>query len=175
MVTTLVACGKHSLVGRDDVILQFAHGLEFEACGLAEFSARAAQGTFGRGRQLVAVFVEEVTQHAQRGNLGKGVEKGRGVARNDVEVAVSGLDESREQTGAVYAFARGEYGVQIVEVVDYEVERFQAPVGGGIHEVDHFHAVVYHKVDEVLAGDVFRIFFEVFQHTVVGKCRFVHD
>jgi len=78
-------------------------------------------------------------------------------------------------TGAVYAFARGEYGVQIVEVVDYEVEGFQASVGGGIHEVDHFHAVVYHKVDEVLAGDVLGIFPEVFQHAVVGKCRFVHD
>ena len=42
-------------------------------------------------------------------------------------------------------------------------------------QVDHFHAVVYHKVDEVLAGDVLGIFPEVFQHAVVGKCRFVHD
>ena len=40
----------------------------------------------------------------------------------------------------VDALAEGEDGFEVFEGVDDEIEGFEASVGGGVHEVDHFDA-----------------------------------
>ena len=80
-----------------DVVLELSHGVELHAGALGERATCAAQGLVGCRVQGGALLVEEGGEHAQGGNLGKGVYEGGGVAGHHIKVAVAGLDRRREE------------------------------------------------------------------------------
>ena len=151
MVATLILGGEHSLIVADDIVLELAHSLELHACDLLESLGSLMEGMLGRGSQRMAVLVEEGAEHGDRGNLGEGIEEGGAETWQDIEVARPCLYEG-EETGAVDALATGEYGVEIVEVVDDEVERLQPSVATRVHEVHHVDVVVDDVADDVVLG-----------------------
>ena len=97
MIPPLIGCGERPVVGRDHIIFKFAHRLEFQAGGLSELGACFAQGLFRRCRHGVPVLVEKAAQHGYCRNFGKRVEECGGIAWHHIEIAVAGLDESREE------------------------------------------------------------------------------
>ena len=159
MVATLVGGGEDALVVADDVVLQLAHGLELHAGDLAEGLGGLVQRVLGRRLQRVAVLVEVGAEHRHRRNLCKGIDEGRAETGQHVEVAGTSLDE-REKTRTVHSLAAGEYGLQVVQVVDDEVERLQLAVAAGVHEVHHADVVVYDVIDDVGLGQFRRRFLQ---------------
>ena len=59
MVAALVGGGKYGRVGSYDVVFEFAHCLECQACGACEFGACLVEGIFRRAFKMVPVLVEE--------------------------------------------------------------------------------------------------------------------
>ena len=151
VIAALVLSGEDALVVADDIILQFAHGLELHARHLGESLSSLVEGMLGRTLERVAVLVEIRAEQRDGGNLGKGVDECRAESGQDVEVAGACLDE-REEAGAVDAFAASKNGIEVVEVVDDEVQRLHFSVATGIHEVDHADVVFHNVVDDVGLG-----------------------
>ena len=154
MVATLILGRKYALVVADDIILQLAHGLELHTCHLAESIGSLPQRMLRRRLQRMTVLVEERAEQGHRGNLCKRVEKCRPIARQHVEVAGTCLYE-REKAAAIHAFATGEDGIEIAEVVDDEIQRLQSSVARRIHEVHHADVVLHNVVDNVCLGKLF--------------------
>ena len=169
MVAMLVDGGEHPFIGKDDIILQFAHGVKIHTRDLTEGAARLGQRLFRCALEGIAVLVEEGAEHAERGNLGEGVDEGCGVARDDIKVAAVGLDEG-EEAGAVDTLTAGEYSLEIGHVGDDEIEGFQFAIAAGVHEIDHAYLVFASEVDDVGAGEFGRGLLEK-RHQGVG----VHD
>ena len=97
---------------------------------------------------------DDAVDHGHRGNLCKWVEICRPLARQHVEIAGTGLYE-REKAAAIHAFATGEDGIEIAEVVDDEIQCFQSSVACRIHEVHHADVVLHNVVDNVSFGKFF--------------------
>ena len=131
---------------------------------------------FGGGSEGAAVFVEIGAEQTEGGDLGEGIDKGGGEARQHVEVAAAGADEA-EEARSVYALAAAEEGIEIGAVGDDEIERFEAPVAGGIEEIDHADAVLGNVAHDVGLGELTRRLLEV-GHEGVGveeEIFVVHD
>ena len=148
VVAALVLCREHLFVVADDVVLQFAHCLEFHPRHLGKCCGGLVQRVFGRRLQRIAVLVEVRAEHGNGRNLGKGVYEGGAETWQHIEVARARLDK-REQAAAVDTLATGKDGVQIGQVVDDEVQCLQFSVASWIHEVHHVYVVLHHIVDDV--------------------------
>ena len=181
MVAALVRSREHAVGFGDDVVFQFAHGLEGHAGGGVESCLCAHQGLIWGAGKGAAVLVEETAQEAQGRNLGKRIDKGRPVAGNDVEVAVAGFHEGGEEAGSVDALAFGEDGLGIGEGIDREGQGLDAAVLGRIHEIDHADAVFADEAEQVRAGEILRPFLQegddrigIQGNEVVHYLRFSH-
>ena len=148
MIAVLVDGGIEFLVLGNHVVFQFAHGLELHACHLGEGARCLGECVLRRTGQQIAVFIEIRAEHAERGNLGKGVYESGAVARQHIEVAAACLDK-REEAAAVDALTACEDGVEIGHVGDDEVECFQFSVATGIHEIHHFDFIFLDVADDV--------------------------
>ena len=148
MVALLVSCGEHFIIRRNDIVFQFAHSLKLHARYVIECPACLTERVLGRTFEGFTVFVEERTEHGERGKFSKGIYKGCAETGKHIEVAASCFDEGEEAT-AVHAFATGEDGVKIFGIVNYKVERLEATIGSGIHEVDHANAVFFDEAHDV--------------------------
>ena len=166
MIAALILGREHTLVVADHVILQFAHRLELHARHFLEGLGSLVQRMLWRRLQRMAVLVEIRTEHRHRGDLCKGIDKGRTETRQHIEVARSCLDE-REEAGAVDTLATGKDSLQVVEVVDHEIQRLQLSVATRIHEVHHADLVVYDVLDDVGLGKLGRWFLQC-RHDRIG-------
>ncbi len=148
LVTRLVSV----LGGADDIILQLAHGLKVHARGDPERLHRLTERVLRRRLQGLPVLVEERTEHAERRHLRERIEKGCGIAGQDIEVAARCLNEG-EEAGAVDTLTAGEDRVEIIEIGEHEVECLHFPVAARVQEVDPSDAVLTDKSDDVVTGD----------------------
>ena len=148
VIALLVGCREAEVVVSDDVILQLAHRLKGHAGRLMEGGAGLAQGLLGRRLERLALLVEEGAEHRECRERGERIDEGGTEPGEDVKVAIARLDE-REEARPVDPLAVAEDGLEIFLVVDDEVERLQAPVAGGIHEVDHLDLLLAYEPDDV--------------------------
>ena len=137
MIATLVCSREEAVILRDDIIFQLAHRLKRHACGFRKCMGCTAQGLLGRTVEEAAFLIEIVAKHAQRGNLGERIDKGRTKTRDNIQVAVASLNERGEQARTVYPFACRQDSFQILTIVNHEIQRFHASVFCRIHEVHH--------------------------------------
>ena len=175
VIALLVGGGELSALGRYHIVLELAHSLEAHARDALKFRACLVERVLRRALERPAVLVEERAEHSHRRQLGEGVDESRAEARQHVEVGAAGADEGEERR-AVDALAQREDGLKIVEVVDYEIQRLQTSVAGGVHEVDHLDTVLGDETYDV----VFRKFFgglaESRHNLVLAESdMFVHD
>ena len=78
MVAALRFNGEQVLLVREEVVLEFAEGLELAARLLLQGALGLAQNLLRRRGQGLAVDVVEATQDIQGRNVREGVEEGRG-------------------------------------------------------------------------------------------------
>ena len=156
VIAFLVRGGEEGIGLGDDVVFEFSHRLEGHARGLVEGVRRPQKRLVGGAVEGLAVLVEEAAQEAQRRDLVEGIHERGLVPRDDVQVAVPGLDEGREQAGAVHALAHGEERLGIVEVVYGKVQGFHASVLGGIHEIDHPDPFLPDEGEHIGTGEILR-------------------
>ena len=157
LMVALLVRGREERIGiGDDIVLQLAHRLESQARGLVEGILGPHQGHVWGAVERLAVLREETAQEAQGRNLIERVHERGPVARNDVQVAVSGLDEGREQAGSVHAFAFGKDRLHVREIVHGEIQCLHAPVLGGIHEIHHPDPFLPDELDHIGAGEFLR-------------------
>ena len=152
VIAVLVFRRERGIEAGNDVVFQFAHGLEIDAefivQGLAGLVKREVRGGF----EAFAVTVEIGAEHGERGYLGERIHKCGTEAGHHVKVGAAGLYE-REKAGTVDTLAVGEDGVEVVLVVDYEIEGLDAAVTCGIHEIHHLDAVFLDETDDVGLGE----------------------
>ena len=166
VVALLVRGGEQGLSIGDDVVLEFAHRLEGQARGLVKGVLGPHQGHIGGAVERLAVLGEEAAQETERRDFVERIHERRPVARDDIQVAVPGLDEGREQAGPVHALALGEHRLDIGEIVYGEIQCLHAPVLSGVHEVDHPDAFLPDELDHIGAGEILRQFAQEGNHFV---------
>ena len=173
VITFLVDSGEALIIGSDDVVFQFAHGLEFQTGALAESFAGFVQSVFRGAGQRFAVFVEERAEHIQGRQFAERVHVGRAETGDDIEVAVVRFDEG-EQTGTVNAFAAGEDLIEVVGVVDDKVQSFETSITGGVLEVDVADVFGHHQIDNIFLGEIFRHFTDFVHQTAAAVVECFH-
>ena len=141
VVSALVGGGKELRFRGDDIVFEFAHGLELHSRLFFELLARLVERVFGGTGKWFAVFVEERAQHAERGQFRKRIDKRCAEFRHDIEVAAAGFDE-RKETGAVNAFATGQDFIKVVGIVDDEIQRLKSSVSSWIHEIHVLDVII---------------------------------
>ena len=112
VVAPLVAAGVEVVPRADDVVLEFAEGLEGAAGPAGELLVRLAEHVLGGALERFPVAVVERAEELKRRHLGKRVHERRAVAGDDVEIAAPRLDE-REEVAAVDALAVREDGIEV--------------------------------------------------------------
>lgn len=154
MVAVLVGGGEERCLGRDDIVFQFTHGLEFQTRLVLQLLACLMEGVFRRTLQRIAVLVKEGAKQIQCRQRGEGIDESGAIARDDIEVARACLDEG-EEAGSIHAFATGQDFFQIFQAVDDEIEGLDAPISCGIEEVHMLDAVVDNVFDDIFLREVF--------------------
>ena len=154
VVTLLVGGGEQGIGVGDDVILQLAHRLERHSGGLVESVLGPHQGLVGGAVEGLSVLVEETAQEAEGWNFVERIHESGPVPRKDVQVAVAGFDEGRKEAGTVYAFPFGQDGLGVGEIVDGEIQRLDAAVFGGVHEIDHPDSFFPDESEQIGTGEL---------------------
>ena len=166
MVATLVGDGEEVVFLADDVVFKLAHGLEVVAGDFGERLGSLAQDVLRGVLQRLAFVVIVGAEERQGGDFRERVQESGGETRDDVEVAGTGVDESREDVGTVDALAVGEDLLEILAAVQHETEGLDAPVTGHIMEVDHRDVVLLDVLDHVRLGELLRTFLEIIHERV---------
>ena len=173
VITFLIDSGEALIIGGDDVVFQFAHGLEFHAGALAESLAGFVQGVFRGAGQRFAVFVKEGAEQIQGRQFAERIHVGGAETGDNVEVAVVRFDKG-EQTGTVNTFAAGEDLIEIIGIVDDKVQSFETSVTGGVLEVDVADVLGHHQIDNIFLGEIFRHFTDFVHQTAAAVVECFH-
>ena len=140
--------GEQVLLLGEEVVLEFAEGLQLAARLFLQGALSLAQNLLRRRGQGLTVDVVEAAQDIQGRNMREGVEEGRGQAGHDVQVRGGRLDEGEERR-AVDALPQRQHTVQVSLGLDREVQRLQATISSDIAQVEHPDAVVLDIADDV--------------------------
>ena len=112
VVAALRFDGEQVLLVGEEVVLEFAEGLQLAACLFLQGALSLAQDLLRCRGQGLAVDVVEAAQDIQGRNVREGVEEGRGQAGHDVQVRGGRLDEGEER-GAVDALPQRQHTIQV--------------------------------------------------------------
>ena len=137
----------------NEVVLQLAEGLEGQPRLFGQRDGCTADDLLARVGQRFAVLVVEGAQDIERGPLSEGVEKGRPVARHDVDVAGIGVGRG-EDAGPVDPLAARQHLEQVVARVDRKGQRLEPAVAPDVAEVHLPELELLDGADEVACGEV---------------------
>ena len=98
------------------------------------------------------------------------MDESRGETRNHIQVGRTGVDESGKYVGTVHALAIGENLLQILAAVQHETQCFYSSVTCHIMEVDHSYLILFHKLNHVCFGEIFRVFLQKGNQRIHAHC-----
>ena len=133
--------------------LELAQGVDLETGRLAEHRGGPGQDAVGRegGRRAVR---GEVAADEVEAALVEGIEEGRSVLGDDVEVREGHVDHALEERRAVDALAFGQDGLEVVAVGRGDGQLLELAVDGQVVEGDPLDALRLDDLEQVGPGEV---------------------
>ena len=155
VVATLGFDPEQRVLRGEEVVLEFAEGLEGAACLCLEGALSLAQDLLrGRGQGRSAHIVE-TAQELHRGDRGERVEERGGQARYHVQVGGRCLDEGEER-GSVDALTEGEDAVEMCLGLNRKVKGLEPTISADVAKVEHRDPIVFDVSDDVGLRELLR-------------------